>query len=290
MYTAVRSIMKIRAGTISHWSWSWTWLNNITYCFLFFQTPEISTGLYTSKQGATVARIITCIRKKLAILHLRCWLSRSMFLFYFWTHCKPGRIMCHNYKCKCHILGDLRLGFWLYPLSKQQDKNGSIPYIADWQSVYGTPISSHFLTCVDHHDLPPSLIVWASRLSALHLLISEAFCSEKGDCQQWIYKREGKQKGAGSKMCNFHTTRLMGEERRRQKGEREQEKGGGDESGEEAESMWGRTKRENKDSTLYLIYFSCICYIYISPLLHLPSQQKLILPPSLLLLSELVQR
>lgn len=111
------------------------------------------------------------------------------------------------------------LEFWLYILNRQLDKNGSSPSTADWQSVYGTPINSHFLTCVDHHDLPPSVIVWASRLSALHLLISEAFCSEKGNCQQWIYKRERKQKEARSEMFNFHSARLMGEERRRQGGE-----------------------------------------------------------------------
>lgn len=100
------------------------------------------------------------------------------------------------------------------------DSDDSIPYIDDWQSVYGSPINSYFLTCVDHHDLPPSVIVWASRLSALHLLISEGFCLEKENCQQQIYKRERKQKEAGSEMCNFHSARLMGEERRRQGGER----------------------------------------------------------------------
>lgn len=155
--------------------------------------------------------------------------------------------MCQNYKCKCQILRDLRFGIWLYPFNRQQYKTRPIPYIADWQSVYSTPINSLFLTCVDHHDLPPSLIVWASRLSALHLLISVDFCSEKGDCQQWIYKREGKQKEAGSEMCNFHTARLMGEEKRRPGGERARE--GGKWGQEEAESMGGRWGGETKEST-----------------------------------------
>lgn len=154
---------------------------------------------------------------------------------------------------------------WLdsdYILNRQLDKNGSVSYIDDWQSVCGSPINSHFLTCADHHDVPPSVIVWASRLSALHLLISEAFCAEKGNCQQRLYKRERKQKEAGSEMCNFHSARLMGEERRREKRGRERRAWRG----------WifaGNKKKINLEirrllyiQHFYLImYFSCICLI-----------------------------
>lgn len=161
-------------------------------------------------------------------------------------------------------------GFWLYILNRQLYKNWFIPYTDDWQSVCGSPINSHFLTCADHHDLPPSVIVWVSGLSALHLLTSEAFCSEKGNCQQWLSKWERKQKEAGSEMCNFLSARLMGEERRRQGGER---KGGGKEGQGEVESLWVRKNLKIKKSTQRLedyfifsffllnMYFSCICLI-----------------------------
>lgn len=149
---------------------------------------------------------------------------------------------------------------WILTLHPQQAARQKwIPYIADWQCVYGTPINSHFLTCADHHDLPPSVIVWASTLSALHLLISEAFCSEKGNCQQQNFKRMRKQKEAGSEMCNFHLARLMGEERRRQRGERKK--------GEEKRPGRGGINLSNKGTLLSIDFPPNYCLICILPFL-----------------------
>lgn len=177
------------------------------------------------------------------------------------------RVPCEH---KCHIL-NFDSTSWT-GCHTHQKKNRSSPYRTDWQSVYGTPINSHFLTCADHHDLPPSIIVWALRLSALHLLISGAFCSEKGNCQQRIYKSERKQKEAVSEMFNFHSARLMGEERGRQ---------GGDGKQNVLESL-----QKKKGLCCNIFIFNYIPFLHLFNLhftfpLYFLSEAFLILPPSL---------
>lgn len=164
--------------------------NNAMYCFsggFSMSSYKSDQSLeHTNKPWATLAPSqLTFSRSVLLLVNL----------FYSWTHCDAGRNIRPNIFT---LLSNVR---WLdsnfTSSTGSETKMDPSPYIDDWQSVYGSPINSHFLTCVDRNDLPPSIIVWALRLSALHLLISEAFCSEKGDCQQRIYKREGEQKEAG---------------------------------------------------------------------------------------------
>lgn len=102
-------------------------------------------------------------------------------------------------------------------------------------------------------------------------------------------KEERKQKEA-CEMCNFHSARLMGKERRRQGGERR----GGEEGQGEVESLWVRKKQK-----ISVFIGSCLFnYVLLLHLFHL----NLTLPlfffslrssasftPSSLLLSELVQ-
>lgn len=69
--------------------------------------------------------------------------------------------------------------------------------------------------------MPPSVIVWAFRLSPLHLLISETLCSEKGNCQQWIYNGEResrKQRGVKCVISSQREWRLKKEEEKRTRG------------------------------------------------------------------------